>query len=154
MGGWKLPPPLLLGAAAAAAAAVAWLHTQRQEQPGRVLLDGEHEEAPRAKRGGICYPRTDKWDSTWGKMLTSIRERRDAEIPDTRAKARFKSRCRLPFGLFEHILGELCGKDGYVASNDRDARAPLMFMAVLRIAGRGWCFDDVGEHSGISSPPP
>jgi hypothetical protein len=163
MRAWILPQPILLGAVAAVATTVAYLHArsvssssdwQRLEE----ALEPEQDE-PRPKRARISYPRTDKWESTWGKVLTHIRSARAAGRPDAHAEDKFKSRFRLPFDLFEQILSEIRGRDGYVASNDLDSHLPkcgrasipvdIMFMAVLRIAGRGWCFDDVEEASGI-----
>ena len=167
MGGWSLPQPLLLGAVAAVATTVAWLHTRREKPRARELEEQEEREmygdGPRPKRTRWSHARTNKWDSTWGKLLLAIRSARVAGNIDGRLEAKFKERFRLPFDLFEKILLELRGRPGYVASNDIDSRLPkdgrrastfipldILFMAVLRVAGRGWCFDDVEEASGIA----
>jgi hypothetical protein len=158
---WSLPQPLLLGAVAAVATTVTWLHGRSQQALAEDEEDQPDDE-PRPKRQRWSHSRSNKWESTWGEALLHIRSARAAGSPDERAEAKFKLRFRLPFDLFEEIVAELRGRPGYVASNDIDSRIPrdgrdartfipldIMLMAVLRIAGRGWCFDDVEESSGI-----
>ncbi|KAJ1471704.1 hypothetical protein T484DRAFT_1843085 [Baffinella frigidus] len=127
MGGWTMPQPLFLGAVAAVTTSLAWLHA-RSAQPRaeeREELDREEDaDGPRPKRTRFSQPRSDKWQSTWGKALTHIRTERAAGSPDERAEAKFKLRFRLPFDLFEEIVAELRGRPGYVASNDIDSRLP------------------------------
>ena len=115
----------------------------------------EPDDAPKPKRTRMAGPRKNYWNMGWGLMLLLLRERRRRGDPDRAGEAKFKSRCRLPYELFEEIVEELRGMPGYVAENAQNSASrpsiPLehVLMSVLRVAGRGWCFDDVEEASGI-----
>ena len=128
MGGWSLPQPLLLGAVAAVATTVAWLHTRREKPRARELEEQEEREmygdGPRPKRTRWSHARTNKWDSTWGKLLLAIRSARVAGTIDGRLEAKFKERFRLPFDLFEKILLELRGRPGWLCRVERHRQPP------------------------------
>ena len=115
----------------------------------------EPDDAPKPKRTRTSGPRKNYWNQGWGLMLLLIRERRRRGDPDWAGEATFKSRFRLPYELYEQIVEELREMPGYVAENAQNCASrhsiPLEYVlvSVLRVAGRGWCFDDVEEASGI-----
>ena len=152
-------PVLLAGAASVVATAVAFLHTKHRS---RLAAGAEPEErgepdgAPKPKRTRMGRGEVKNyWSSGWALGLLLLREHRRRGKRDKDGEAKFKLRFRLPFLLYEQIVGELRGMPGYVAENAKCAASrpaiplEIVLMSVLRVAGRGWCFDDVEEATQI-----
>ena len=117
-----------------------------------------------SKRGGICgqrgVHRTCYWDSIWAKQLNEI----CLTIGDNNA-ANFTRQCKLwrrrfrvPFSVFldlvkvckdELIFGIDSCKQNDICGNTI-CPVEIKLMGVLRVLGRGWCFDDVAEASKMS----
>ena len=115
--------------------------------------DEDEDGRPRRKRRRTYHRDRDYWASTWGAQVLTCRAARAAGQPDFAVEEEFRQRFRLPFDLFEELVVRLREKGGYEAAQDPIGgvgRVPLelKFMTVLRIAGRGWCFDDVKEQFG------
>ena len=110
------------------------------------------------KRSRHVYERRDYWASTWGVMLSSIRNARACGAPDARGEKTFRLRFRVPYVRFEQLLQYVRDKSTIGPKSSEDAAhrpvAPLELkvLAVLRYLGRGWCLDDLSEASGISGP--
>ena len=91
-------------------------------------------------------------DSTWGKVLQDPL----LHVPNARAPKLFKRRFRLPVPLFTHVIHQcveknICQKKPTNCFGLPSVPFDLKVLGVLRIAGRGWCLDDVLEASGIST---
>ncbi len=103
---------------------------------------------PRVTKGSDYF-----WQSTWGQMLM---DRRCEDI-GTRQGKLFRRRFRLPFTVFTRLC-HLCDSKNffnYCEGNEewntrRRIPIPLLVLGILRILGRGWCFDDVAEATRIS----
>ena len=92
--------------------------------------------------------------STWGRMMERDIERlRD---PSSDEAITFRRRFRIPFGLFEHILGWVRSWIAETRKRDKDVSGRdavplhLLLLGVLRMLGRGTCTDGITELSDIS----
>lgn len=95
-------------------------------------------------------------ESVWGRMLAN--DLQQLRIFDSEEGDEFRKRFRLPFGLFEMLLEwyedsmERAGTK--IKETDCAGRSSiptnLKLLGVLRIIGRGSCFDCIKELSGIS----
>ena len=142
---WDLETLVLMGTVVAAVSATVATFQEVDDAAGF-----DDAGPPRPKRTRMQYGRPDYWDNEWGKMLRTIRGAREAGSPNKRQEALFKLRFRLPFDLFEQQLRQMSELGGYVPSRGdylhRDTiPLDIKFLCVLRIAARGWCFDDVSE---------
>jgi hypothetical protein len=84
------------------------------------------------------------WDSTWGRMIrTQIEE---LNHPNSRSYKLFRRRFRLPFHFFCYLL-EQCRIHNIFEVKDppmpQSVPNEIKLLGVLRVLGRGWCFDDV-----------
>lgn len=98
------------------------------------------------KRKRQQYERGDPWNSSWGRML----KHPDVSFPTKRTGKLFRRRFRVPYQVFENLL-ELTISKNYFGHGKADCSGrksipvELKLLGVLRILGRGWCFDDVAE---------
>jgi hypothetical protein len=99
------------------------------------------------KSGDCC------WESTWGKML--ILNRDLISDPTTREGKLFRRRFRVPFLVYCRLV-YLSEENRYFECNESDsaghAAVPIEMkvLGCLRALGRGSCFDDIAEASGMS----
>lgn len=90
--------------------------------------------------------------SPWGRMLVHPRTK---DPTDRKGGKLFRRRFRVPFPLFERIT-ELTRMNGWF-SEEKDcagrSAAPLelKILGVLRVLGRGYCFDGIEELNFISA---
>ena len=90
--------------------------------------------------------------STWGRMLRNPRTR---DPGDRKGGVLFRLRFRVPFPLFERIVALTRENNWFTERGDSSGRrgAPLelKILGVLRVLGRGYCFDGIEELSFISA---
>ena len=90
--------------------------------------------------------------STWGRMLLNPRTR---DPGDRKGGVLFRLRFRVPFPLFERIVALTRENNWFTergdASGRRGAPLELKILGVLRVLGRGYCFDGIEELSFISA---
>lgn len=110
-----------------------------------IVLDGR-------KRPRRQAPRPDYKNSTWGKML--VDDLVQLRIPGSTTTILFRRRFRLPHPLFEMLMVDVRIWQSNVASTDITGRdsvpLELKVLGVLRILGRGSCFDGIKELTFIS----
>ena len=91
-------------------------------------------------------------DSTWGRMLLNPRIQ---DPVDRKGGRLFRKRFRVPFPMFEKILNIVREKAWFSERPDASGRigAPLelKILGVLRVLGRGYCFDGIEELCFISA---
>ena len=90
--------------------------------------------------------------STWGRLLLNARVR---DPTDKKGGKLFRRRFRVPYPLFEHLV-EVTRNSGWFSEATDCAGHPaapleLKVLAVLRVLGRGYCFDGVEELTLISA---
>lgn len=63
----------------------------------------------------------------------------------------FRRRFRVPFPIFEKIVLECNRVNVFNIKSESRGRVPIEFKVLisLRILGRGNCFDDISEMSGV-----
>jgi hypothetical protein len=117
----------------------------------------DDEEEMRLKDPNVFRHR--KWEgrppyemSCWGRMLVNPRSR---DPGDRKGGVLFRRRFRVPFPLYERILemtraNEWFSED-YDCAKHKSAPLELKILGVLRVLGRGYCFDGIEELSYISA---
>ena len=90
--------------------------------------------------------------STWGRMLVNPRTR---DPSDRKGGVLFRTRFRVPFPLFERLV-QLTRENRWFSENPdasgrKGAPLELKILGVLRVLGRGYCFDGIEELSFISA---
>ena len=124
-----------------------------------MLFDDEEEEDIKRARNTGPRPggsnrtgRPDYWGSPWGVML---RERKDElNDPTTDLSKKFRLRFRVPYPIFVRILSWTKEWHEHNSSDAaRRMRIPteLKLLGVLRVLGRGTCFDGIEELSSIAT---
>ena len=97
-------------------------------------------------------PRPIYSNSTWGQMLINPRVKDPA---DKKGGVLFRRRFRIPYPMFEQIVQLVRKKKWFSEKPDVTGRvgAPLelKILGVLRVLGRGYCFDGIEELSFISA---
>jgi hypothetical protein len=96
--------------------------------------------------------RPDYKSSVWGRMLVNPR----IQDPDDRKGGKlFRRRFRVPYPLFEDLVSTTRGSRIFLEGPDcrgvMAAPLELKILAVLRVLGRGYCFDGVEELTMISA---
>ena len=90
--------------------------------------------------------------STWGRMLRNPRTR---DPGDGKGGVLFRLRFRVPFPLFERIVALTRENNWFTEREDssgrRGALLELKILVVLRVLGRGYCFDRIEKLSFISA---
>ena len=103
--------------------------------------------------GSNLKGRVDYGNTPWARML---RENADElEQPDSMAGKLFRLRFRIPYPVFLRLLAWTKAwheKNSTDASGRQRIPTELKLLGVLRILGRGTCFDGIEELSGISVP--
>ena len=84
--------------------------------------------------------------STWGRLLFNARIR---DPTDKKGGKLFRRRFCVPYPLFEHLV-EMTRNSGWFSeaadcTGQMAAPLELKILAVLRVLGRGYCFDRVEE---------
>lgn len=84
--------------------------------------------------------------SCWGRMLVDPRSK---DSGDRKGGVLFWRRLRVPFPLYERIL-ELTRSnewfsEGYDCARHKSTPLELKILGVLRVLGRGYCFDGIEE---------
>lgn len=102
---------------------------------------------PRKYEGRVNYDY-----SCWGRMLVNDRMK---DPGDRKGGKLFRRRFRVPYPLFEQIVA-MTREAGWFTEQSNCTRIPgapleLKILAVLRVIGRGYCFDGVEELSRISA---
>ena len=90
--------------------------------------------------------------SCWGRMLVHPRTR---DPTDRKGGVLFRTRFRVPFPLYERLV-EMTRANGWFsekndAAGQKCAPLELKILGVLRVLGRGYCFDGIEELSYISA---
>jgi hypothetical protein len=90
-------------------------------------------------------------DCCWGRMLKNPA----IQDPTSRAGKLFRRRFRIPFPIFQKLLDIAREKRLFGHADENCTGQPafsieLKLLGVLRILGRGWCFDDVAEGTNMS----
>lgn len=90
--------------------------------------------------------------SCWGRMLVHPRTR---DPTDRKGGVLFRRRFRVPFPLYERLV-EMTRSNGWFserndAAGQKCAPLELKILGVLRVLGRGYCFDGIEELSYISA---
>jgi len=123
-----------------------------------ILFDEDEEiEMKRARNtwrrpgGSNATGRTDYANSTWAKMLRDNAE--ELLKPESAMAKVFRRRFRVPYPIFVLLLRWT--KDWHeTAATDAAGRVrvptELKLLGVLRVLGRGTCFDGIEELSGVS----
>ena len=109
---------------------------------------------PNCKKSRACHDRMSKWElehTIWGKVILSIRN----EIlhtggfeSDTKLQKKFRSRFRVPFSMFEHLVVE-CTEANVFGRTQIGVEYKLL--GCLRILGRGCYAVDICEILGIGN---
>ena len=115
------------------------------------IISGVENSPPNGKRKRNQYERGDSWSTAWGRML----KHRDVSNPSKRTGKLFRRRFRVPYQVFEKLLElavsrNLFGHGKADCSGRVSIPIELKLLGVLRILGRGCCFDDVAEALNIS----
>lgn len=102
---------------------------------------------------GRRFERRPDYDkSTWGLMLLNPRFK---DPGDKKGGQLFRRRFRVPFPVFEEILGMTRSSGWFTEGRDAigvlAAPLELKILGVLRVLGRGYCFDGVEELCFISA---
>lgn len=102
---------------------------------------------PRKYEGKVHYEYSD-----WGRMLLNERIKDPA---DRKGGKLFRKRFRVPYPLFEKMV-QMTRDAGWFSEKPNCAGTPsapleLKILAVLRVLGRGYCFDGVEELCLISA---
>jgi hypothetical protein len=98
---------------------------------------------------GRKKPAVKWWSTNWGEMISSGR----AGDVSTAEGKRFRTRFRLPYVLFERLVG-ICKAHKVFHSHDVNSAGiqsmpvALKVLGALRTLGRGTLHDDVAEMSG------
>ena len=115
-----------------------------------IAVSLQHVRSPPAKRCRKVYDRVDYKQCGWWKMLG----RATSADPLHRDGKLFRRRFRVPFPMFGKLL--LLVKAWFPEKRSTDVagnpRVPkeLLLLGVLRVLGRGVCFDEVAEATGMS----
>ena len=96
-------------------------------------------------------PRKDQNQSPWAQMLAAGLCR----DPSCVEGILFRTRFRLPYPLFENILGMIEDEGWFTVSpvdccGQETSRLDLKLLGALRVLGRGTCFDGIEELTNIS----
>ena len=126
----------------------------------RQRLDDQEEviriEAVRKQAEGFRHR---KWEgrppydmSTWGRMLVNPRTK---DPVDRKGGMLFRRRFRVPFPLFERLV-EMTRANNWFSekcdcAGNKAAPLELKILGLLRVLGRGYCFDGIEELSFISA---
>lgn len=99
----------------------------------------------RERQARPCY-----WRSPWGQMW----EKGDFRNPQTKAGRKFRRRWRVPPTVCDQLLDDLEALGFRRATHYKNqtvtlAPLELLLLSVLRVAGRGWTFDDCEEQTWI-----
>ena len=90
--------------------------------------------------------------STWGRMLMNPRTQ---DPTDKKGGVLFRRRFRVPFHVFVRLVALTRENNWFTerpdASGRRGAPLELKILGVLRVLGRGYCFDGIEELSFISA---
>jgi Plant transposon protein len=90
--------------------------------------------------------------STWGQLLLS---RRIKDPTDRKGGLLFRRRFRVPYPIFEKIVKLVREKGWFTEQKDVTGRAgcplELKILGVLRVLGRGYCFDGIEEINFASA---
>ncbi|CAM9629798.1 unnamed protein product [Discosporangium mesarthrocarpum] len=115
-------------------------------------VEEEEEERLKQERFRTPYSRTEYKASAWGMMLG----KEEALMDKTSREAlKLRRRFRVPFP-FSHALVKEVESQGWLGSEMTDSSGrpgipvQLKVLAVLQILGRGNCFDDIEQLSGMS----
>jgi hypothetical protein len=96
-------------------------------------------------------PRPDYWNSVWGRMLQTDSVR---DAGNRKGGKRFRRRFRVPFPIFEQIVELVRSQKWFAENSDCSGRAAapleLKILGVLRVLGRGTCFDGIEELNLVS----
>ena len=117
----------------------------------------EEEEEERLKQPAFYRHR--KWEgrppydmSCWGRMLVNPRTK---DPTDRKGGVLFRRRFRVPFPLFERLTEMTRANKWFSEGNDcagvKAAPLELKVLGLLRVLGRGYCFDGIEELSYISA---
>ena len=93
-------------------------------------------------------------ESTWGRMME--RDIEQLRIPGSSQARVFRTRFRVPFGLFELIVSWTTAWVASKRKSETDCSGrpavpvSLLVLGVLRMLGRGTCTDGINELSDIS----
>jgi hypothetical protein len=102
-------------------------------------------------RKRISSERPDYWQSVWGRMLLTDAVR---DAGARKGGKRFRRRFRVPFPIFEQLVTMVRSQNWFAENADCIGRsaAPLelKILGVLRVLGRGTCFDGIEELNLIS----
>jgi hypothetical protein len=90
--------------------------------------------------------------STWGRMLNNDRTK---DPTDRKGGVLFRRRFRVPYPIFLKIVDMARAMECFAERPDCTGRAAapleLKVLGVLRVLGRGYCFDGIEELSSISA---
>ena len=130
----------------------------RRKKQRMMEEEGEEEEEEIRLKGPQSF-RHRKWEgrppyemSCWGRMLVSPRTK---DPVDRKGGILFRTRFRVPFLLFERIVEMTRANEwfseGYDCAGQKSAPLELKILGILRVLGRGYCFDGIEELSYISA---
>lgn len=141
-------------------AELAQFTVDRDKRRKRIAAMYEAERVHRDAERNLPRPfRTRKWEvrpnyalSTWGRMVVHPRTK---DPTDKKGGVLFRRRFRVPFPVFEALVVMARENEWFKEGNDAAGRpaAPLelKILGVLRVLGRGYCFDGIYELSFISA---
>ncbi len=115
------------------------------------LLFKRKRKSQKQKQKRRHYTRPNYSDSCFGRMLA----RADCRDPSTRDGKLFRRRFRVPYPVFEEVLG-LCNEHQLFGVSSQDHRgiasvpSELKLLGVLRVLGKGCDFDDVAMSTNMS----
>ena len=121
-------------------------------QVEKLAKEAVAEDEKRIYRQRKYEERPDYMSSVWGRMLLNDRVK---DPSDRKGGKLFRRRFRVPFPLFEELVQTTRDSKLFVEGNDCTGKAAapleLKILAVLRVLGRGYCFDGVEELTLISA---
>ena len=133
-----------------------WYHQIRRLAAIRRILRRRAKLKVRQRRSPPCVVRPnfiDYWSSPWGRLLVHLASVDGGPSIESRDGKLFRRRFRVPYSVFcslvtkcieKKIFGENSLKETDIA-NRSVCPIEIKLLAVLRILGRNWNFDDIAE---------
>jgi hypothetical protein len=103
-----------------------------------------------------------KSSAPWQRMLDRAEESNGVSVPDSIDGRYFRRRFRIPYKMFQALIQVMLADDWFPGDFEADgsgkccklgrkgASLQVKVLSVLRVLGRGVCFDELYDGSGLS----
>jgi hypothetical protein len=103
-----------------------------------------------------------KANAPWQRMLDRAEESNGVSVPDSIDGRYFRRRFRIPYKMFQALIQVMLDDDWFPGDFEADgggkccklgrkgASLQVKVLSVLRVLGRGVCFDELYDGSGLS----